>query len=58
MTKGIAHRIAYYTKKVAEVSAVHPAKKPPNSFKYRQERLMLYKKVMHEQIDQVRQVNY
>jgi hypothetical protein len=50
MKKGVAHRIAYYTRKVAEKFSIHPAKKPPRSYTYRHERLMAYKKMMHEQI--------
>lgn len=50
MKKDLTHRIAYYLKKVAEKGSVHPAKKQPRSYKYRSERLMLYKKLMHQQI--------
>lgn len=50
MKKGLSHRIAYYTRKVAESCSVHPSKKQPTSFKYRGERLKLYKKIMHDQI--------
>lgn len=49
--KGIEHRIAYYTRKVAERWSIHPAKKQPRSFKFRNERLAIYKKLMHEQIE-------
>jgi hypothetical protein len=51
MDKDVTHRIACYLKKVAEKSAVHPSKKPPRSHTYRRERLRLYKKLMHEQIE-------
>lgn len=51
MAKNITHRIAYYTRKVAEKSSIHPSKKPPRSYTYRNQRLMLYKKLMHEQIE-------
>ncbi|GIO18106.1 hypothetical protein J18TS1_12060 [Oceanobacillus oncorhynchi subsp. incaldanensis] len=40
-------RIAYYTKKVAQFGAIHPSK---HRNPYRHNRLMLYKKLMHEQI--------
>ncbi len=50
MNKPVTHRIAYYLKKVAEKGAVHPAKKQPRSYTYRHERLMAYKKLMHEAI--------
>jgi hypothetical protein len=48
--KDVSHRIAYYLKKVAERGSIHPAKKQPVRFKYRHERLMAYKKLMHERI--------
>lgn len=48
--KDVIHRISYYLKKVAERTSIHPAKKPPRSHTYRHERLMLYKKLMHEEI--------
>lgn len=51
MKKDITHRIAYYLKKVAEKGSVHPAKKQPLSYTYRNERLKIYKKLMHEQIE-------
>lgn len=51
MKKDITHRIAYYTRKVAEKGSIHPAKKQPASFKYRNERLKHYKKLMHKQIE-------
>jgi hypothetical protein len=50
MKKDITHCIAFYTRKVAEKGAVHPAKVQPRNFKYRNERLMTYKKLMHEAI--------
>ncbi|WP_158211757.1 hypothetical protein [Alkalihalobacterium alkalinitrilicum] len=51
MTKDITHRIDYYTRKVAEKASIHPAKKPPRSYTYRQGRLMTYKKLMHQEIE-------
>ncbi|MGD6871197.1 hypothetical protein ACQCU1_03250 [Sutcliffiella horikoshii] len=48
--KEISQRIEYYTRKVAQRVTVHPVKKQPRSFKYRNYRLMLYKKLMHEEI--------
>ena len=40
-------RIAYYTKKVADYGSIHPSKRR-NSFRH--ERLLLYKKLLHEKI--------
>jgi hypothetical protein len=54
INKDATHRIPYYLKKVAEKGSVHPSKKPPRSYTYRQERLMLYKKLMHKQIERER----
>lgn len=48
LKKDVCDRIAFYTRKVAEYGAVHPARKQPKSFKYRQIRLLAYKKRMHE----------
>lgn len=50
MKKIITHRIAYYVRRVAERAAQHPAKKLPVAYKYRSERLVAYKKRMHELI--------
>ncbi|MED1907827.1 hypothetical protein ACOSZF_21745 [Cytobacillus firmus] len=50
MKKDLSHRIAYYLRKVAEKGSVHPARKQPAAYKYRNERLMLYKKLMHRKI--------
>ncbi|WP_169824058.1 hypothetical protein [Anaerobacillus alkalidiazotrophicus] len=47
--KEVQRRIAYYTRKVAEVSSIHPAKKPPRSHTYRHGRLMVYKKLMFQE---------
>lgn len=44
----IEHRIAYYTRKVAEFGAIHITKKRNP---YRDDRLMAYKKLMHNQIE-------
>lgn len=49
--KTLPERIAYYLRKVAEKGSIHPAKKQPVAYKYRQQRLMLYKKLMHEEIE-------
>jgi predicted transcriptional regulator len=49
--KHITHRIAYYLRKVAEKGSIHPSRKQPVRFKYRNERLMVYKKRMHELIE-------
>lgn len=51
MKRDVAHRISYYLKKVAEKGSVHPAKKQPRSYTFRSERLMIYKKLMHEAIE-------
>jgi hypothetical protein len=50
MKKGLPLRIAYYLSKVVDKNSVHISKKQPVRFKYRNERLALYKKLMHEQI--------
>lgn len=52
MKKGITHRIAFYTRKVAELGSIHPSKVQPRSFKYRHQRLMQYKDRMHELINE------
>jgi len=49
--KDITHRIAYYLKKVNERMSHHPAKLLPAKFTHRNERLMLYKTLMHRQIE-------
>lgn len=51
LKKDVTHRIAYYTRKVAQKGAVHPAKKPPSSHTYRHQRLMQYKEAMHKLIN-------
>ncbi|BCB04770.1 hypothetical protein KH172YL63_29030 [Bacillus sp. KH172YL63] len=51
MKKEIVHRIAYYTRKVAEKSSVNLAERHPRWFTYRHQRLMAYKKLMHDQIN-------
>lgn len=48
--KPVVERIAYYTRKVAEKGSIHPSKAFPPSYKYRNDRLKLYKRLMHEQI--------
>ncbi|MEH7419274.1 hypothetical protein V7266_29020 [Neobacillus drentensis] len=50
MKKDITHRIAYYTKKIAEKGSIHPSKKQPRAYTYRSQRLMAYKRIMHELI--------
>lgn len=50
MDKDITERISYYLKKVAERGSVHPARKQPTAYRYRHERLMQYKKLMHDLI--------
>ena len=44
-------RIHYYTRKVAEYCAVHPAKRKPGFSENRHKRLMMYKAAMHRQIE-------
>ncbi|WML38670.1 hypothetical protein RCG19_15895 [Neobacillus sp. OS1-2] len=51
MKKDVTNRIAYYLKKVNERMSHHPAKKLPAKFTHRNERLMLYKTMMHRQIE-------
>jgi hypothetical protein len=51
MKKDVTHRIAYYLRKVAERTSIHPSKKMPAKFTYRHDRLMLYKKMMHKLIE-------
>jgi hypothetical protein len=51
MQKPITYRIEYYTRKVKERTSHHPAKALPTSYKYRSERLRLYKSLMHQQIE-------
>jgi hypothetical protein len=48
--KTLDQRIAYFTRKVAERLSHHPAKALPAKFKYRNYRLMLYKRLMNQQI--------
>jgi len=50
MKKDVTHRIAYYTKKVSQ-SFIHPSKPKPRSYKYRNARLGLYKRLLHEEIE-------
>lgn len=49
--KSIAHKIAYYTGKVAEYGSIHPAKAKPRSFRFRHNRLMTYKTLLHNKIE-------
>ncbi|WP_171050882.1 hypothetical protein [Bacillus sp. BHET2] len=51
MNKEIIDRISYYTRKVAEKSSVNLAEKHPKWFTYRNQRLMAYKRLMHNQIN-------
>ena len=48
--KDLNLRIAYYTRKVAEMSSIHPSKALPAAYKFRSQRLILYKRLMHEQM--------
>lgn len=50
MKKDVTQRIAYYTRKVAERVSYHPANKLPLKFTYRNERLIVNKKLMHNLI--------
>ncbi len=51
MKKDVQHRIAYYTRKVAQKSAIHPSQKPPRAHTYRHQRLMNYKAAMMREIE-------
>jgi len=46
--KSVEKRISYYLKKVAEFGSIHFSKRR-NPYRYN--RLMAYKKLMHEQIE-------
>jgi hypothetical protein len=54
--KRIDHRIAYYLRKVAQRTAIHPAKPQPRAHMYRHQRLMAYKAEMHRRIEAERSV--
>lgn len=51
LMKNITHRISYYVRKVAERWSIHPSKKPPRAYTYRAQRLLKYKTLMHQQIE-------
>ncbi|MCP8969737.1 hypothetical protein [Ectobacillus ponti] len=53
MKKSIDSRIAFYTRKVAERTAVHPARPLPPQYKYRGQRLLQYKKMLHAAIEKI-----
>jgi hypothetical protein len=50
MKKDVTQRLAYYTRKVAERVSFHPAKKLPLKFTYRNERLIVYKRLLRDLI--------
>jgi hypothetical protein len=52
VNKELINRISYYTRKVAEKSSVNLADKHPKWSAYRNQRLMAYKRLMHDQIKQ------
>jgi hypothetical protein len=52
VNKELIDRISYYTRKVAEKSSVSLAENHPKWFTYRNQRLMAYKRLMHNQIKQ------
>lgn len=52
--KDITQRIAYYTRKVKERALHHPAKVLPAKFTYRHDRLMCYKRLIHQQIKEAK----
>ena len=52
--KDVTHRIAYYTRKIAEKASIHPSKEYPRSYKYRNNRLIAYKAMMHKEIERVK----
>jgi hypothetical protein len=51
MKKELVHRIAYYTRKVAEKSSTNLVEKHPRWYTCRHQRLMTYKRLMHNQIN-------
>lgn len=51
MNNEIVHRIHYYTRKVAERSSINRAEKLPRWYTSRHQRLMKYKKLMHDQVN-------
>lgn len=51
MGKDVIHRIAFYTGKLTQYWSVHPAKKRPAAHTFRLERLKVYQKLMHRQIE-------
>lgn len=48
----LEHRIAFYTKKVADYGSVHPSKARPARHRYRRDRLVIYKALLHQQIEE------
>jgi hypothetical protein len=52
--KTIVNRVAYFTRKVKEKVSVHPAKVQPRAFKYRNQRLTLYKSLLDKEIAEYR----
>ncbi|MGD7051400.1 hypothetical protein [Sutcliffiella horikoshii] len=52
MQKNITQRIAYYTEKVAQRATVSKADKLPKSYDSRSKRLMQYKRIMHQLIEE------
>ncbi|WP_306009373.1 hypothetical protein [Bacillus sp. MMSF_3328] len=50
MLKILDPRIAYYTRKVAERRSHHPSEKLPRAYTFRSQRLMAYKRLMHQLI--------
>ncbi|CEG28117.1 hypothetical protein BN1002_02996 [Bacillus sp. B-jedd] len=52
MVRKLDRRVAFYTKKVAELYAIHPSKALPARYKYRSSRLFLYKALLHQQIEE------
>jgi hypothetical protein len=51
MNKEIVRRIQYYTRKVSERSSINRAEKLPRWYTSRHQRLMKYKKLMHDQVN-------
>jgi hypothetical protein len=51
MNNEIVHRIHYYTRKVAERSSINRSEKLPRWSTSRHQRLMKYKKLLHDQIN-------
>ncbi|CEG29600.1 hypothetical protein [Bacillus sp. B-jedd] len=52
MKKVLDRRIAFYTRKVADYGSIHPSKVRPARHKHRHSRLMCYKALLFNQIEE------